>query len=373
MLSLDSAPLFRPLTIKSLQLRNRIVMAPMTRCFAPQGVPGPDVAAYYRKRAAGAVGLILSEGTVIDRPASRNEPQVPFFHGEAALAGWQHVVAEVHAAGGKFGPQLWHVGAVPGGRTQWVPDAPVESPSGLAAPGQPRGQAMSEADIADTIAAFGRAAGDARRLGCDVVELHGAHGYLIDEFFWSGTNLRTDSYGGATLKERTTFAVEVVRSVRQAVGPDFPILLRLSQWKGQDFKARLARTPEEMAQWLQPLVAAGVDVLHCSQRRFWEPEFSEVDGESGLNFAGWAKKLTGAVTISVGSVGLSGDFVGAFTGETSTPSSLDNLVRRMERDEFDLIAVGRALIADPQWVAKVQRGHWDELLGYAPSVLAALT
>jgi 2,4-dienoyl-CoA reductase-like NADH-dependent reductase (Old Yellow Enzyme family) len=215
---------------------------------------------------AGFVATLLSEGTVIDRPASRNEPNIPLFHGEAALGGWKHVIDEVHAAGGRMGPQLWHVGAVQSRRTDWVPGAPVESPSGLVAPDRPVGLAMSESDIADTIAAFGRAAGDARRLGFDVVELHGAHGYLIDEFFWRGTNRRTDRFGGATLKERGLFAAEVVRSVRQAAGPDFPLMLRVSQWKGQDFTARMARTPEEMTDWLAPLVAAGVDVLHCSQR-----------------------------------------------------------------------------------------------------------
>ena len=107
--------------------------------------------------------------------------------------------------------------------------------------------------------------------------------------------------------------------MRAAVGPDFPVILRLSQWKQQDYAARLAETPDAMADWLLPLVEAGVDVLHCSQRRFWEPEFPEIDGEDGLNFAGWAKKLTGAATISVGSVGLSGDFIAAFGGEALEP------------------------------------------------------
>src|ERR1700712_5652063 len=97
--------LFRPFRLGSLELANRIVMAPMTRTFAPEGVPGEANAAYYRRRAEGGVGLILSEGTVIDRPASRNEPAIPFFHGEAALAGWQEVIDAVHAAHGKMGPQ----------------------------------------------------------------------------------------------------------------------------------------------------------------------------------------------------------------------------------------------------------------------------
>ncbi len=364
--------LFQPFRLKSLTLKNRVVMAPMTRSFAPGGVPGANVAAYYRRRAEGEVGLILSEGTVIDRPASRNDPGIPFFHGQAALGGWRRVIEGVHAAGGRMGPQLWHTGSVGSFQTDWVPTAPVESPSGLLAPDQPRGEAMSEEAIADTVAAFARAAADAQHLGFDVVELHGAHGYLIDQFFWEGTNRRGDRYGGATLPERARFSAEVVRAVRNAVGPDFPIVLRLSQWKQQDFAVRLAETPDAMAAWLVPLVEAGVDVLHCSQRRFWEPEFPEIDGADGLNFAGWAKTLTGATTITVGAVGLSGEFMAAFAGESSTPASLDGLVRRLERGEFDLVAVGRALIGDPLWARKVREGDLAALGGFAPAALAEL-
>ena len=367
----DVTALFEPFRIQSLALKNRIVMAPMTRAFAPGGVPGEANAAYYRRRAENEVGLILSEGTVIDRPASRNEAGIPFFHGEAALAGWRRVIEEVHAAGGKMGPQIWHVGAVPG-RSGWRPEGSVESPSGLLAPGKPRGVAMSGEDIADAVAAFGRAAAEARRIGFDMVEIHGAHGYLIDQFFWDGTNNRDDGYRGASVKERARFAAEVVAAVRAAVGSDFPIFLRVSQWKQQDYGVRLASTPDAMVDWLGPLVAAGVDVLHCSQRRFWEPEFPEIDGEAGLNFAGWAKKLTGAATISVGSVGLSGDMVAAFTGESSQPTDLDRLVARMERGEFDLIAVGRALLSDPAWARKVRDGERDALKGFDTSALAEL-
>ncbi len=362
--------LFRPFSLKSLDLPNRIVMAPMTRNFAPEGVPGPAIAEYYRRRAVGQVGLILSEGTVIDRPASRNLPQIPYFHGEAALGGWKGVIDAVHASGGRMGPQIWHTGSTRSG--DWEPDAPVESPSGLLDPGTPRGEVMTDEDIADTIAAFARAAADAKRLGFDTVEIHGAHGYLIDQFFWGGTNTRDDAWGGATIRERSRFAVEVVKAVRQAVGPDFPVILRVSQWKQQDYKARLAETPGEMADWLVPLVEAGADILHCSQRRFWEPEFPELDGEDGLNFAGWAKKLTGAATISVGSVGLSGDFLGAFGGEGSKTVGLDRLVERMEREEFDLIAVGRALLSDPDWVEKIADGNRKDLRDFDAAALAEL-
>jgi 2,4-dienoyl-CoA reductase-like NADH-dependent reductase (Old Yellow Enzyme family) len=148
--------------------------------------------------------------------------------------------------------------------------------------------------------------------------------------------------------------------------------MRVSQWKQQDYAARLAKTPDEMTAWLAPLVEAGVDILHCSQRRFWEPEFPEIDGANGLNFAGWAKKLTGAATISVGSVGLSGEFLGSFKGESSEPTSIDNLLTRLERDEFDLIAVGRALLVDPAWVAKVKAGDSANLKPFSPAALGTL-
>ena len=363
--------LFRPFRIGALELKNRIVMAPMTRRFAPDGIPGEANATYYRRRAEGEVGLIISEGTVVDRPISRNDPAIPFFHGAGPLAGWDGVIDAVHAAGGKMGPQIWHTGSVPS-RSKWEPDRPVESPSGLADPKTARGEVMSETAIADTVSAFASAAADAKRLGFDTVEIHGAHGYLIDQFFWSGTNRRTDRYGGATLRERSRMAGEVVAAIRESVGPGYPIILRVSQWKLQDYTARLAETPSEMADWLVPLVDAGVDILHCSQRRFWEPEFPEKDGERGLNFAGWAKKLTGAPTVSVGSVGLSGEFMAAYGGEKSTSVGLGQLIERMERDEFDLIAVGRALITNPDWAAKVRSGGSADLQGFEVSALSEL-
>jgi 2,4-dienoyl-CoA reductase-like NADH-dependent reductase (Old Yellow Enzyme family) len=216
------------------------------------------------------------------------------------------------------------------------------------------------------------AAADAKRLGFDTFELHGAHGYLIDQFFWRGTNERTDRWNGATILERSRFAAEVVKATRAAVGDDYPIILRVSQWKQQDYKARLATTPDEMTQWLLPLVEAGADVLHCSQRRFWEAEFPEIDGADGLNFAGWAKKLTGAATISVGSVGLDGEFLASFSGKGAATADLDKLVARMERDEFDLIAVGRAPLSDAQWASKVKAGDQAGLKAFESAALATL-
>jgi 2,4-dienoyl-CoA reductase-like NADH-dependent reductase (Old Yellow Enzyme family) len=159
-----------------------------------------------------------------------------------------------------------------------------------------------------------------------------------------------------------------VKEVRRRVGEDFVILLRLSQWKTQDYTYKLAKTPQEMEAWLEPLAAAGVDIFHCSQRRFWEPEFAGSD----LNFAGWAKKLTEKATITVGSIGLSGEFLAAFQGESSQPSSLDELHRLMDRGDFDLAAVGRSLLADPHWVEKIRDNCISEFKGFTKEALSVL-
>ncbi len=367
----DLATLFSPFKLKSLTLPNRVVMAPMTRSFSPGGVATADVAAYYRRRAENEVGLIISEGTGVRRPVSLNDPKVPRFYGEAELAAWKTVIDEVHAAGGLMAPQLWHVGAVKSREKDWTPPGPYDSPSGLSSPGKQFGEGMSDEDVADTIDAFATAAAAAERLGFDAVELHGAHGYLIDQFFWSGTNARGDAYGGDTIAARGKFAADILKAVRQAVSADYPVIIRLSQWKQQDYTARIAETPDEMQAWLGPLVDAGADCFHCSQRRFWEPEFEDLTG-SDLNFAGWAKKLTGKPTITVGSVGLSGEFIGAFMGESSKPASLDELLRRLDRGDFDLVAVGRALLQDPTWARKVQEGRLHDLNDFTRDALGVL-
>ena len=357
--------LFSPFAFKGLTLRNRIVMAPMTRSFSPEGVATEEVAAYYRRRAENEVGLIVTEGTGVDRPASLNDPNIPKFHGEAALAGWGKVAAETHKGGGLIAPQLWHVGAVRG-RTEAT--APSDSPSGLSSPGTKFGEPMTDAEVADAIRAFADGAADAQRLGFDAVELHGAHGYLIDQFFWDGTNEREDAYGSKGLPGRARFAADILRAVRKAVGPDYPIIIRISQWKQQDFTVKLAHDPKALEAWLTALTDAGADILHCSQRRVWEPEFEGSD----LNFAGWAKKLTGAPTITVGSVGLTGEFIASYGGEASQPAPLDDLLARLEREEFDLVAVGRALLQDPEWVVKVRDGRTEELKSFDRSAMGVL-
>lgn len=363
----NAAALFQPFKLGSLSLANRIVMAPMTRSFSPGGVPGDDVVAYYRRRAENAVGLIITEGTTIDRPGASFDPAVPNFHTPQSLAGWKKVVDAVHAAGGKIAPQLWHVGLARRPGTGPHPDAPSDSPSGILPNGKPIGEPMSEEDIADTIHAFARGAKAAVDIGFDAIELHGAHGYLIDQFFWEGLNKRSDRYGG-DLKGRLTFAEEIIRAVRAEMPAAMPLILRYSQWKQQDYSARLAETPQELETLLSPLADAGVDIFHASTRRFWIPEFEGSD----LNLAGWTKKLTGKPVITVGSVGLNSDFLGAFMGEGSPAASLDGLLKRFEAGEFDLVAIGRALLSDPQWAAKVRDGRFDELADFSAEALKEL-
>jgi 2,4-dienoyl-CoA reductase-like NADH-dependent reductase (Old Yellow Enzyme family) len=343
-------------------------MAPMTRSHSPGAIPGPDVAAYYRRRAENGVGLILTEGTAPDHPAAVNDINVPNFHGDEALAGWARVVSEVHAAGGRIMPQFWHVGMMrkPGDGPN--PEVPPVGPSGLNLEGQKVVEPITEAEIQRVIEGYARSAGHAKRLGFDGLEIHAAHGYLIDQFFWDQTNRRTDKYGGS-VANRARFGAEVVRACRQAAGPDFPILLRFSQWKIAHFDAKIARTPEELAELLEPLAEAGVDVFHCSQRRFWEPEFEG----SPLNLAGWTKKLAGKPTITVGSVGLDADFIATFSGEaTAANAQLDRLIEMVETGEADLVAVGRALLSDPAWASKVRDGRIDELAAFNPEALKVL-
>ncbi|MGK8491242.1 NADH:flavin oxidoreductase [Nocardia asiatica] len=345
--------LSRPVTLNGLTVPNRIVMAPMTRMFSPDGIPGDDVRSYYARRAAAGVGLIVTEGTYVGHESAGQSDRVPRFHGAEQLAGWAKVAEDVHAAGGTIVPQLWHIGMVRNQGDAPYPDAPAVGPSGIRLDGtEGLGKAMTQVDLDDVIGAFAEAAADAERIGFDGVELHGAHGYLLDQFLWAGTNRRDDVYGGDPVA-RTRFAAEVVAAVRAAVSPGFPVIFRYSQWKQEAYHARLAETPQELEAILTPLAAAGVDVFHASTRRYWRPEF---DG-SDLNLAGWTKKLTGKPTITVGSVGLDGDFLRAFTGEGAELGSLDNLLDRLERDEFDLVAVGRALLQDPEWASKVLAGR----------------
>ncbi|WP_447929098.1 NADH:flavin oxidoreductase [Vreelandella sp. EE27] len=367
-----AAPLFEPFDLGSLNLANRIVMAPMTRNQSPGGVPTEEVAAYYKSRAAGGVGLIITEGTYIDHPGANGYPAVPAFHGEQALAGWQRVVEGVHAAGGKIVPQLWHVGRERRPGVEPQTSVPGFGPMSIVENDLEVVEAMTEDDMHDVAASFARAAMDAQRIGFDGIELHGAHGYLIDQFLWPESNQRTDNYGGS-LENRLRFPRMIVRAVREAVGPDFPIIFRFSQWKLSDYTAIIAETPEALGELLKPLADDGVDIFHASTRRVWEPGFTG----SEKTLATWTRELTGKPVIAVGSVGLDRTFrTGHFTRtEDPTSKSRVNVAELAEwraKGHFDLIAIGRALLSDPQWANKVEQGRLDELSDFDSAALDSL-
>lgn len=359
--------LFEPTTLGNLTLKNRVVMAPMTRNFSPAGVPKANVVNYYKVRAS--VGLIITEGTTINHPSANGYKDVPHFYGEAALAGWRQVVEAVHTAGGKIFPQLWHVGSIRRLGMEPDPSVPAYGPMGKEKGGKVLVKAMTKKDIKDITAAYVEAAIVAKDIGFDGIEVHSAHGYLLDQFLFEGTNQREDEYGGS-LEKRARFAREVIEAIRQEVGPDFPICLRYSQWKMADFDANLAHTPEMLEKLLKIFTSAGVDIFHASTRRFWEPAFEGSD----LTLAGWTKKLSGKPTIAVGSVGLDEDFISTFnpSSEGAASTSLEKLDTNLERGEFDLIAIGRGLIANPDWVNKVKEGRLSDLAPYTKELLSNL-
>lgn len=376
------APLLERFTVRGLTLPNRLVMAPMTRYRSPDGVPGRDVAQYYARRAASGLGLIVTEGTGVPHYAAVDHPDVPRLAGTAALAGWRELIDAVHAAGGRIIPQLWHQGPMWQVENQGAAPGSPMRPSGIWGPpdgvisfrAESRDDSltpvapMRDSDIAEIIEAYAHAARNAVALGADGIALHAAHGYLIDSFLWDHTNRREDRWGGDAGR-RAEFGAAVVRAVRAEVGEARPIFLRFSQFKMQDYRAVLADTPDGLGALLGPLAEAGVDVFDASQRYFDTPTFTG----SLLNLAGWAKKLTGKASMTVGGVALDKARGEArhIDGSQRSVNNLPLLVERYERGEFDLVAVGRAILNDPQWFAKAVAG--DPFLPFDPANLERLT
>jgi 2,4-dienoyl-CoA reductase-like NADH-dependent reductase (Old Yellow Enzyme family) len=291
------------------------------------------------------------------------EDDAPLLHGPA-LERWRTVVSQVHAAGGVIFPQLWHQGVMRSDHTGPYPEAASMRPSGIWGPSDRFSTAlpdylekmllptrpMTDEDIADVISGFARSAANAKSVGFDGIAIHGAHGYILDNFLWRETNQRADIWGG-DIARRTAFPVAVIKAIREAVG-DIPIMLRYSQWKQQDYDAVLAETPAELEQILGPISDAGVDIFDASTRYYHKPAFAN----SPLTLAGWTKKLTGKPTMAVGGIGLNKELKDTFTGPIETSNNLPDVARRIAEGEFDLAGVGRSLLSDPAWVGKVRAG-----------------
>jgi 2,4-dienoyl-CoA reductase-like NADH-dependent reductase (Old Yellow Enzyme family) len=224
---------------------------------------------------------------------------------------------------------------------------------------------MSSEDIKETIDAFASDAKYCEEIGFDGVEIHGAHGYLIDNFFWRGTNEREDLYGGS-IEKRSQLAANIVKAIRSNVSNNFIVGLRFSQWKQQDYEAKLAASSEELLKVIKQPVDAGLDYLHSSMRRFWESEFEGSDE----NLAFWTKKLTGLPTISVGSVGLDSDFIDM--SAPASPRNIDKAISDISNQKYDMVAVGRALLADYEWVIKMREGRIKDIIPYTKEALYKL-
>lgn len=354
------APFLTPLDVGTLHSRNRFALAPMTRLKAVQGVPTDVDVDYYRRRAAGGAGIIITEGVLVPDAAAGFSPRIPVFMPEAE-AGWRKTIDAVHAEGSAIVAQLWHTGISRGVDSRHNPGVPPKSPSGRSLAGDVVSEPMTEADFAAVIEAYATAAELAQAWGFDGVEIHGAHGYLLDQFLWSRTNTRLDAYGRSAAAG-TSLPAEVVAEIRRRVGPEFTVVYRFSQWKADHYRARLAETPAELEAILAPLVSAGVSMLHPSTRRHWLPEFP---GESTLGLAGWTKRITGLPVIAVGSVGIEAAYGAEPAPESDTVyDRLATLSAQFEQGEFDVIAIGRAMLADASWVEKTISGRLDEIRPY---------
>ncbi|MFL2728025.1 MAG: NADH:flavin oxidoreductase [Gammaproteobacteria bacterium] len=357
--------LFEPYKIKNTLLRNRIAMAPMTRNQSPEGIPTNEVVSYYKRRAEADVGLIITEGVEVSHKASSAYPDVPRLDSEKARDGWKRVVGGIKEHDGAVIAQLWHCGGFRKLGMGPNPEVPGHTASGLVRPGKRVAHAMSSEDIKETIDAFASDAKYCEEIGFDGVEIHGAHGYLIDNFFWRGTNEREDLYGGS-IEKRSQLAANIVKAIRSNVSNNFIVGLRFSQWKQQDYEAKLAASSEELLKVIKQPVDAGLDYLHSSMRRFWESEFEGSDE----NLAFWTKKLTGLPTISVGSVGLDSDFIDM--SAPASPRNIDKAISDISNKKYDMVAVGRALLADYEWVIKMREGRIKDIIPYTKEALYKL-
>ena len=322
--------MYQPYDLCGLTPPSRWAMAPMTRKKSPGRSPTITVAEHYRRRAAGGVGLIITEGTLVDHPLASADSDIPQIT-PATVDAWRGVVDAVHREGAGVFLQLWHQGPVarPGISATRV----MEDGREVVA----KADSQQEQSLAD---AFVRSADSARAAGFDGVELHGAHAYLLDSFLRAG---------------RVDYLCDVVNETRSGVGAELILALRFSQWTVRDHAARQFDSPQQLERALLPLKEAGIDVFHASTRRFWVPEFADSD----LNLAGWTRNITDAPTITVGNIGL---VTSQFCGDG--PESAGELQRRFDRGEFDMAAIGRPLISDAEWCDKVRDGRTDAIVDY---------
>jgi 2,4-dienoyl-CoA reductase-like NADH-dependent reductase (Old Yellow Enzyme family) len=346
-LAISPHPALIPATLAGFSLKNRIVVAPLSRVSTRgDGIPTKQMVQYYASFAQGNFSLIISEGTYTDIAYSQGYPNQPGVATESQIEGWRKVTDAVHPAKGIIFIQLMHAGALSQGNSYRSHSL---APSAI----QPRGQkmveygggeglypmpkAMTDVDIETAIAGFVQAAINAKKAGFDGVEIHGANGYLIDQFITTYTNQRIDQYGG-TIENRIRFAAEAIKAVRHAVGTAYPLGIRLSQTKVNDFDYRWPDGEADGRVIFAALRQAGVDFIHlASEGRDWL-ETAKIGEDITINQL--AKQVAQVTIIANGGM-----------------HQPDQAIRILTEGHGDLISLGRGAIANPDWPTRLASGQ----------------
>lgn len=319
--------LLSSLEVKGLVLKNRIVMPPMANNMATEeGEITPRLVEHYLARAKAEVGLLIVEHAYVVPMGRANKNQLGV-HDDRVIQGLRELVDAVHAAGARIGSQITHAGGATTSEVLGViPEAPspVQHPRGTEAPRE-----LGIKELAALAGAFAAAARRVRAAGFDMVEIHGAHGYLLNQFYSPLTNKRKDDYGGDREK-RLRFPLEVAEAVRREVGPDFPVFYRL----GADDLMPGGLTAEDARFAAPRLVEAGVDLLDVS------------GGLGGSRPEGAKPGYFVPLAVAAKSVVQAPVLV---TGGIREPEFADQIIRD---GKADLVGIGRALLADPEWARK---------------------
>ncbi len=334
--------LFSPIAINGMTLKNRAVMPAMATGYGnADGTISERLIAYLARRVKGGTGLIITEICAVD-PRGKGFPNQIGAWSDAFLPGLTRLAGAIHQEGGKIALQLHHAGRetfeqAAGG----IPEAPSAIPSAVL--GQPC-EAMGRERIAAVIDAFARAAARAKMAGFDAVEIHSAHGYLLNQFLSPFSNQRTDEYGGSE-ENRSRFVLEILRAVREAVGPGFAVIIRIST----DELIRGGFDLEFMKRLAPLLVAAGADAIHCSVGVYSTPgnlSIASMDTEPGFNLfrARAIREVAGAPVIGVGRI--------------NDPELAE---KALAAGDADLISFGRQHLADPDFIAKAAAGNFAEI------------
>jgi 2,4-dienoyl-CoA reductase-like NADH-dependent reductase (Old Yellow Enzyme family) len=343
--------LFEPVQLNQLRLRNRTVLAPMTRVSAePEGHPNELMRDYYQAFAKGGFGMLITEGIYTDTAYSQGYLNQPGLATESQRDSWAPIVTAVHEEGAAIIAQLMHGGAQTQGN---IHHARHVAPSAI----QPGGRQLSfyggegpyatpaemtEAQIQEAIAGFVQSARHAQQAGFDGVELHGANGYLLHEFMTVEFNQRTDRWGG-DYQARLALPLEVIRAVRKAVGPDFVVGMRLSQGMVTDSQLKWDGGIEAAHYRFATLAAAGLDYIHVTEPDVSAPAFAE-----GASLAAIAK---GAVQIPI---------IG--NGAITTGEQAQQL---LNSGAADFVAIGKAALANHDWPIRVKDGDPLTAFDYA--------